>query len=202
MPETATPPQEEKAAKVYSEELKELLTKAIKGDLTLLPELKKAFDEHPELVQRFGDMVSDAERSLLRLAVGSNLVAKEAITRQAADLRTRLATTAPSELERLLIDRIAISWIEVYLADSNLALRLLTDSGAAPGTQAAEKRLDRAHQRYLAAVKALAVVSKLVKRPPSVLDLLTSQVQETGITGLAARRHTIATPGTGIPVAN
>jgi hypothetical protein len=38
-----------------------------------------------------------------------------------AALRARLRATAHSELELLLIDRIVVSWIEVYYGDAYLA---------------------------------------------------------------------------------
>jgi hypothetical protein len=39
--------------KTYPAELQLLLQKASQGDRTVLPELKKAFDEHPELTVQF-----------------------------------------------------------------------------------------------------------------------------------------------------
>src|SRR5687767_2496127 len=42
----------------------------------------------------------------------------------------------------------------------------------------AEKRLDRAHARYLSAIKALASVQKLLRPSPSVFDLLRRPVPE------------------------
>src|SRR5262245_19717930 len=116
----------------YPPELKAILERASRGDLTAMPELKKAFDERPELAALFGDLVRHAEEALLNLAAGSCLVAREAIARQAAELRARLAETAGSELEKLLIDRIVISWLEVYHSDIDLAQHLVGCSGASP----------------------------------------------------------------------
>src|SRR5262249_19612067 len=63
-------------------ELKTILERASRGDLTAMPELKKAFDERPELAALFGDLVRDAEEAVLNLAAGSYLVSREAIARQ------------------------------------------------------------------------------------------------------------------------
>jgi hypothetical protein len=187
--------------KTYPAELKALLERASAGDRRVLPELKKAFDEHPEFVAMFGDLVQHAEQALLTLAAGQSLLGKEAIARQVAGLRARLQGPSPSELERLLIDRIAASWIEVYYGDIDLAQHLLKQPGAAPATQAAQTRLDRAHARFLAAAKALATVRKLLKPPVSALEMLNTPVEEKATNRMAARRGA-ASPADGVPVAN
>src|SRR5262249_45869892 len=133
------------------------------GDLTALPALRELFDNNPEFAAEVGSLVRHAEQSLLLLAAGKSLTLKEAISRQVAELRERLVATARSELERLLVDRVVVSWLEVYYCDTDLADHLRKGLGPNASAQAAQKRLDRAHARYLAAVKALATVQKLVR---------------------------------------
>jgi hypothetical protein len=145
-----------------------------------LPQLKKAFDEHPELSHHFGNMVEHAKQALLTLAAGKCLTAKEAISWQMDELRARLAATAASELERLLIDRVCLSWLEVYHSDIDLAQQLLASPGASPASQAAEKRLDAAHRRFLTSTRALAVMQKLVRPALSPIDFLSRPVAEAG----------------------
>lgn len=86
--------------------------------------------------------------------------------------------TATSELEKLLVDRVIISWIEVYHGDIDLAHQLLKVSGASKTAQAAQRRLDRAHARYLSAIKALATTQKLLRPTLSPLDLAVKFVPE------------------------
>jgi hypothetical protein len=189
--------------KTYPAELQVLLEKASQGDLTVLPELKKAFDEHPELAEQLGDLVRHAQDSLLALVAGSCLPAREAIARQASALRERLLATATSVLEKLLVDRVVISWIEVYHGDIDLAQHLLQVSGApktAQASQASQRRLDRAHARYLSAIKALATTQKLLRPALSPLELAVKFVPEakTGVTEL----RPAADPTEGVPVLN
>src|SRR6516162_4334572 len=136
------PPRE----KTYPEELKEVFEKAQQGDRSVLPRLKQAFDDHPELVDRFGDLVQHAQDSLL---------------------------------ERLLVDRICVSWIEVHASNAEVADRLQTCPGDSAAVKAAERRYHQAHVRYLASVKALATVQKLARPAPSPIDLLRRPVSET-----------------------
>jgi hypothetical protein len=167
--------------KVYPQELKGILQRANAGDLTVLPELNRVFDEYPELTTRFGDLVRHAEQAMLTIVAGNCLTGRVAISREMGGLRDRLAASATSELEKLLVDRICICWLGVYHADVDLAQQLLANpAGASPAAQAAQKRLDGAHRRFLTAVKALATVQKLVRPAPSPLELLNRTVPETG----------------------
>ena len=129
---TTNPPKE----KVYPAEVKELLERGNSGDPTAVPELKKMFTENPELAAALGDLVRHAEQALLTLAAGESFTAREAIAHQVAQLRDRLARTAASELEKLLVDRVAVSWVEVYFGDVELAHQLLRGAGDAPASGA------------------------------------------------------------------
>jgi hypothetical protein len=171
--------------KVFPEEVKGILEKASKGDVAVLPALRQIFEEHPDLSAHFGSLVEHARLSLLALIAGSNVIAREAISREAATLRERLLATAPSELERLVVDCIIINWMALCFDNMDVAHRLLSNPGASPATQAAQKRLDRAHARFLAAVKALATVQKLLRPSVSTFDLLRRPVDESD--PLAAR---------------
>jgi hypothetical protein len=164
--------------KPYPAELKAVLERANAGDETVLPQLKKAFDEHPELVPLFGDMVEHAKQALLTLAAGRCLTAREAVGREMSELRARLAATAATELERLLVDRTCLCWLAVNHADIDLAQKLLANPGTSPVSQAAQRRLDAAHRRFITATKALATLQKLVRPAPSPLDLALRPVPE------------------------
>jgi hypothetical protein len=129
----------------------------------VLPELKNVFDENPELAANFGDMVRHAEQTLLELVAGPSLVAREAIAHQVAALRGRLTAPDASELEKLLIDRICISWMEVNHGDMTLADYQRTGAGASAAARAAQVHLDRAHQRYLSSVRALETLQRLAR---------------------------------------
>jgi hypothetical protein len=155
---TTTSPQVPDQARV-----KELVDRGHAGDLTVLPALRELFNNNPGFAAEVGSLVRHAEQSLLLLAAGKSLTLREAISRQVAELRERLAATARSELERLLVDRIVLCWMQVYYCDVELTDHVRKGLGANASTQAAQKRLDRAHMRYLSAVKALATVQKLIR---------------------------------------
>jgi hypothetical protein len=138
-----------------------------------------------------GDLVRHAEEAVLRWATGTCLTAREAIARQVAELRDRLSATAQSDLEKLLADRVVISWLEAYTADVHLADVMGKGGGATLAAQAAQKVLDRAHQRFLGAARTLATVQKLAR--PSLAPIqIASRLQ--GVAARSAARQTAPTP--------
>jgi hypothetical protein len=169
----STPTITDPLTKAYPVEVKGLLERANAGDQTALPELKQAFDRHPELAAWLGDLVRLAHDSILRWAAGNCLGAREAIARQAGELRDRLLSEARSELEKLLIDRLVICWLEVYAAEIHLAERLAQGAAQSVVTQAVQKVLDRAHQRFLGSVRCLATVQKLARPALAPVEVAT-----------------------------
>lgn len=89
------------------------------------------------------------------------------------------------------------NWIEVYYGDIELAQQLLQVSGA---SKTAQRRLDRAHARYLGAIKALATTHKLLRPGLSPMELAAKFVPEEQI-GAAGLRAAVG-PAEGVPVLN
>jgi hypothetical protein len=94
-----------------------LLKRAQTGDQTALAGLRRVFDSSPELWARVGDLAKQAELSWIAVSSGDNEVAGEALSRRIADLRQELAGLTPTVLERLLVDRVITSWLQVHHAD-------------------------------------------------------------------------------------
>jgi hypothetical protein len=65
---------------------------------------------------------------------------QEAIRRRVAELRSELAQDAATPLERLVVDRICVTWLAVYQADSAAAEHLLQRPEAAPANHAAQQQ--------------------------------------------------------------
>ncbi len=153
---------------LWAAEARQLLDRAGRGDDTCLPELRQLLDERPEIWRTLGDLARHAELSLLRLVAGDNLLAQECVQRRLQALKAELLGPEPAPLERLLVDRVAVSWLQVHGLDLELAG---LDKGKATGPVgfSAQRRLDSAQRRYLAAIKQLAMVRKLL--PPRLAPL-------------------------------
>jgi hypothetical protein len=78
-----------------------------------------------------------------------------------ATLREEMAPPGTPALERLLVDRILMSWIQAHCADLHLSTYIYHDAVRCPGSEEAQKRSERADARLLAATKALAAIRKL-----------------------------------------
>jgi hypothetical protein len=138
-----------------------LLKRAARGDESCLPELRALFadgsrGEH--LVNHYGSPAAWLESDLTDQASGSNLAIREAAETKLAKVRAELAGPNPTAIERLLAERAAICWFLVNRYESVYALAKDLTIRQAEYHQA---RIDRAHKRFLSALKTLAMVRKL-----------------------------------------
>jgi hypothetical protein len=175
MPEQTQDP----TVKRYPHELKLLIDRAEAGDETVLPALRKALADHPEMALSNGDVVAKALDALLTLSCGSNLFVKESIRCAANQLRQDLLVGTTSKIEQLLVDRIVLSWVSVHFEEYDLAMRtpaLLRTNHRA--LQAAQRSLDKAHARHQAAIRSLATVQRLMRPFASPIALAQKAVTE------------------------
>ena len=146
------------------QEVVALVRRAEKGDRAALLALRQMYDAAPALWRGIGDRASTAERAILQAASGDNLAFREACERTAAALRANLAGPDRTPLERLLVDRIVACWLALHYAETIYHQNMGELSrGWADFHQ---RRIDRAHHRYLTAIKTLAQVRRLL--PPAV----------------------------------
>jgi hypothetical protein len=128
----------------------------------------------PAAVERLGgNLAWQAEYSLVRAALGEDLVAREALTRKLELLRAELNGPASTPLERLLVDRVVACWLQLHHADIVLAQR----EGKLTLAQGEyfQRTRDRAHKRYLSSIKALSLVRKMAV-PVLQLNIAKKQV--------------------------
>src|SRR5262249_1305105 len=141
-------------------EMEKILQRARKGDESVLPAVREMLKDAGAVDRLGGDLPRMAEQALIRAATGENLSLREALIFKLDLLPDEIAGSEPTPLELLLVDRVAACWLQLHLADIFLA-----QQGAKLTLAQAEyhqRTRDRAHKRYLAAIKALALVRKLV----------------------------------------
>ena len=137
-----------------------LLARAHKGDKSVLPVLRDGLDSCRELVPLLSSSCLDVEGSLIRATFGQDLVAQQSIPRALEDMRRDLAGPTPSPLEKLLVERIVMCWLQVQHADMMYSYHFGTLS--LEQGDYFQRRQDRAHRRYLQAIKTLAEVRRLL----------------------------------------
>ncbi len=155
-------------------EWSELLERSQRGDAAALRELRQAMSRYPDLERQYGDLAQIIRQHTVDAILGrDNLLLRDALDRQLAALRHELEPIARSPLERLLVERVLTCWLALQVAE-------LTASAPPPSTFR-ERRLDRAHHRYLASIQALARVSRLLAPTIAQINIAASGAQQLNV---------------------
>jgi hypothetical protein len=135
-----------------SEALQVLVDRANQGSPTALACLRQLLERCPEVWQEVGDLSRHAELAWTHLIGGDNKLVLEAVKRHVARMKGELAGPAPTPIERLLIEQVALSW---------LASRYAEIAAATPGTSSLGeakvrlKRAESAQRRFMTSIKTL-----------------------------------------------
>lgn len=141
------------------DEVRRLLARAATGDRDALPPLRALLDGRPGVWERLGDLAAHVRLAWVDRIGRSDVAVKEALARKAEVLRGELARAGAGPLERLLIDRVVATWLEVHAADLDAA-------GAGDvlpeKVELALKRQEAAGRRHARAIESLANVRRLL----------------------------------------
>ena len=158
-------------------ELKALMVRAQDGDEGTLPKLREILDGAPSLARKLLDPAKVAERSAVDLySSKDDLLAQEAIPRVLQQMRSELEGEDPTPLECLLVERIVATWLQVQCYET-LYAQNATKMTLAQGEHH-QRRIDRAHNRHLSAVRALAQVRRMA--PPVQINIAEKQINTAG----------------------
>ena len=93
-----------KAAQKEEKRITELVRRAENGDEEALSEVRKIVEVEPAIWTECGDLADQAERALVRVAAGENLIVRESICRKLESLKAELAGPRVTPLEHLLVE--------------------------------------------------------------------------------------------------
>jgi hypothetical protein len=136
----------------------ELLDRAAAADESAAPALRARFAAEgplgfPFLTALFGDGLQErAEAALVQLAALGKPLRKMAVQLEVARLRRELGYEAAAVPERVLIDLLALAWLDLQVSEVDVTL---TGRFGERGQAAAERRRGRAERRLVAAVRTL-----------------------------------------------
>lgn len=136
-----------------------LVQRANEGEGAAIVELRELCEGHPELWAGLGNLAAQAQGILIQAIAGPNSVVAEAIGREVKALRRELTEGESSPLERLLVARVVACWLHLHYAEARYAQNL-GELTIAQG-EYHQRTIERAQQRYLAAIKTLAQVRRL-----------------------------------------
>jgi hypothetical protein len=152
-----------------------ILDRAQKGDEKALPALREMLKE-PYIAEACGNLAALAQHTLIAKFSGKNLAYQEGLRQKLVSLRAELGGPTPPPLERLLIERVVACWLHLYHLEQIYAQKESMTLDLAGHYQ---KCIDRAHKRYLTAIKTLAVVRKLAL-PVLQVNIAQKQVNVAG----------------------
>jgi hypothetical protein len=156
-------------------ELRKILERAQKGDESTLPVLHEIL-KTPRWVEACGNLAKHAENALIHRFAAKDLAVGEGLRQKLEVMRGELTGPNPSPLERLLAERIATCWLHVYQLETTYASK---DSMSLDLAMHFQRCIDRAHKRYLTAIKTLATVRKLAL-PVLQVNIAKKQVNVAG----------------------
>ncbi len=158
--------------------LRELVKMAEKGTKKAIPEIRKILEESPELAWRYMTLAKLAERLFInKMSKDKDLAAKELMEYQLAAMREEIAGENPSPLERLLVERVVATWLQIQLFESIYASSLYQNMTIAQGNYY-QKRLDQTYRRHLSAIRTLAQIRKLA--PAVQINIAEKQINTAG----------------------
>jgi hypothetical protein len=156
--------------------LHELTKKAQKGNKKVIPEIREILDRNPDLAWHLTNLGKTAERLLIDKLTKEKDLAGEIMEHQLESMRQEVAGENASPLERLLAERVVVTWLQVQLFEALYFANLgnLTINQA----NYHQKRLDRVHRHHLSAIRTLAQIRKL--GPAVQINIAEKQINTTG----------------------
>lgn len=145
------------------DDIQPFVKRAQQGDASALPVLRQFLDNHPEIWREAGDLARHAVLCATPKAYEKDLVMRECVDRKLAEHRVELEGSRPTKVERMLVDRVLVCWLQVHFADMAAAEVQDRDQDG-PKSVYAQKRLDSANRRYLLALRQLAATQSILAR--------------------------------------
>ena len=136
-------------------EFAELVRRANAGEERAVSDLRAILHDRPQVWRRLADLSQHAELALIRAIAGKNKLLATSLENKLAELRSELLGSNPSTLEKLLVGRVVVSFLEVEFA----TMKFPADEAAnLPTAKFAIQLKAGAQRRFDAAVKSLLLV--------------------------------------------
>jgi hypothetical protein len=150
---------------LQTEEIRILVERVARGDMTALPALSEYLDDCPQLWRQAGDLAWHTEQAHLRLIAGPRTFLFAAANKKLQAIKAELAGAGQvSPVERLVIDRVRVCWLHLHTAELDAAEARAKDGSMSSLSVHAQRCLDSAHRRNLMALKQLALIRRLLSR--------------------------------------
>src|SRR5262249_44176805 len=122
--------------------------------------LRPSLDQSPEIWEHVGALARRAELAWLGLLAGEDQLSSESIKRTVAQLKAELAGPAPTPLEALLVDLVAVTWLGAMHGEIAAA----QVGGSVEQARYRQGRAESTQRRLLRAMKSLATLRAVTPR--------------------------------------
>jgi hypothetical protein len=102
-------------------ETAELIRRAKTGDPAAMPEIRKLMEQRTDICQILGDVAANALVSWIRRFAGDDLIQAEAVGMQMDQLRDELTEPSDGPLEKLLVEQMLVTYIQLNYSSAVLA---------------------------------------------------------------------------------
>ncbi|MAF08828.1 hypothetical protein CMK11_00100 [Candidatus Poribacteria bacterium] len=150
-----------------------LTGKAQKGDRKAREDIVPLLAAKPDRAASL-NWDESARRHLLEACIHENDASREMIPYRVTKMRKELTGDGCTPIERLLIERILTCWTHVHIAELKWSANLREGMTFQAG-DCYQRVLDRAHRRYVYALRALAQVRKLLGPSVGMLNVVQNQ---------------------------
>jgi hypothetical protein len=161
------------------QETRELVKRASKGDQTCLPEIRALLsdgDRGRYYRETYGSSADWLRQTIVNKGAGENVLVQEAIRQKLDSVRSELEGPNPTPIERLLAERASLCWALVNWYENSIQS---IESMSVVQADFNQRKIDRAHVRFLSAVRTLVQVRKLAL-PTLHVNIAKNQVNVAG----------------------
>jgi len=155
----------EKGAELYAIIQATNKEKPERGDIE---RLQTYLEQHPNEVEKLGNLANHVETQVLESAFNTVLT-KKATYMHMADMRVDMGYDQSSAIEKGLIDNIVLCWLRLHICEFHY--EKYTVNASLDRALFWEKVLSATQKRYLRSVEALARIRKLQQPSPNPLTL-------------------------------
>jgi hypothetical protein len=106
--------------------------------------------------------------------------AREALSKDITDVAAELAGPSPTSVERVLANTAATCWFAYRLHEAQYVGAVTGDGMSLAQSEHAQRRMDRAHRRFLSTIKTLATVRRLAV-PAVQINVARQQVNQVNV---------------------
>ncbi|HBO44918.1 MAG TPA: hypothetical protein DD670_13515 [Planctomycetaceae bacterium] len=144
------------------DDLKAVVERAEAGDHSVVPRIRELLELAPQIWKNNSDAARHVGDAWIKLLAADNLLLRESLRNAVDAMYAEFGGDDPTPLERLLIDRLVVSWLQMSFLDARLSQHHRTTDS--PDTTVWQKRHDAAYRRHLEAIRVLAEVRRLLPR--------------------------------------